>query len=152
MPLALNPISPNTFSGQAAARTLRRAFWQKADANYSYVVFLQGLGVSVACGLGISVQGFGFQCLDFWVLSLRALGLKFGVYLKDQVTWLVGGNGVVLGGSWGLISTALSTANGAISYCKYSYLIFMTLVTKSHEPSSKQPSWRCPICSLPIEA
>ena len=39
--------------------------------------------------------------------------------------------------SWDLIRTVISNLIGVRSNYKYSYLIFITLVTKSHEPSSR---------------
>ena len=39
----------------------------------------------------------------------------------------------LLGGSWDLGSTVVSTLTGAISNYKYSYFIHRPIVTKSHE-------------------
>ena len=47
------------------------------------------------------------------------------------------GGYVILGGSWDLTSTVISTLLGVTSSCKYSYLIYNPIVTKSHEPLSR---------------
>ena len=43
----------------------------------------------------------------------------------------------LLGGSWDLVSKVISPLIGVIINCKYSYALFITLVTKSHDPLSK---------------
>ena len=49
----------------------------------------------------------------------------------------MGYKGSILGGSWDLVSTVISTLSGVISNYKYSYLNIIALVTKSHDPLSK---------------
>ena len=73
--------------------------------------------------------GIGFLCLGFGHWSFRVLGIRvLGLWalefwlldLGQRVLFAVGIRTRLLGGSWDLVSTVISTLSGVTSSCKYS--------------------------------